>query len=258
MVRHAIVFAVAAAAALAARADPFLVPRAEFWPSLKVVAVAPIGLPKDLADPAVRRELQVEIERRLREAGLEVMGSEEVAAVTQATVKELGGPYDPMTGRLDAAKAATIDAEILGRLRAELHADALVEPAVVSRYARLTKPGEKSLAHRLLGDLGAERALEWDGVAELVEPHLAQELFVGKVARANVPALSLWVRVVGTAGKPLYENLAGIQLVTRIEGMKLVSVPSGELLRDHDKNAEAVRRALDPLFQEPAAPSSGK
>jgi hypothetical protein len=30
MVRHAVVFAVAAAVALAARADPFLVPRAEF------------------------------------------------------------------------------------------------------------------------------------------------------------------------------------------------------------------------------------
>lgn len=248
MSRHLAVFTAACSLALAASADPefllpgpFHVPREQFYPSLKVVAVAPLSLPRDLDDPGARRELQALIEGRLHDAGLEVVPARDVAVVAREVATASGGAYDRMTGKLDKAKAARIDEEVLRRLREELHADALLEPAVVRRYARLE-------GHRL----------EWDGVAEEGESHFWEELWVGHISGGHIPAVSLQVRLRGATGQPLYERFAGMKLMERVDGNQVVTVPRGDLLADHDVNIRAVHRALDELLVDPPTPSGAR
>src|SRR6185437_12214213 len=82
--------------------NPFLVPRESFYPGLKTIAIGPVVLPSDVEDPEpVRAWFSNSIAAKLKDAGFAVVPANEVASIMEARIKEAGGIFDPVTGKLD-------------------------------------------------------------------------------------------------------------------------------------------------------------
>jgi hypothetical protein len=212
--------------------DPFRLSRAEVGAALRVIALAPLEVPKDLenADVVKGRFLST-IEARLREAGIEVVPPWETGPVVAAALESRGGLYDPRTGALDVPKLRAARDEALGRLRAKfgrvdalLFTDLRVVPATVSADSA-------SWAH----------TTEWaatSGWKSLVNKH-----------SGVIRALALVVRVSGNQGADLYVDSGGVKLLQKVDlGGNLVPVPQAEALGDDLRNAGAVDLALRDLL----------
>ena len=215
--------------------NPFKVPRESFYPGLKTVALAPVHVPSDLADPEpVKTRFAALISEQLKAAGLAVVSPEEVSPILAAKTKEIGGIYDPETGRVDEAKSKALEAAVLREVRSKFGADALMSP-----FIRVVTA---SLSH----DTAA-----WDGTT--------QEAGQGGIWKAmlathsgSIPALTLTVWLSGGEGQPLYAKSGGIQVLGKVSLQGHIGqVPRNELFADEGRNAAAVRIALDQLLHAP-------
>lgn len=212
--------------------DPFKVPREQFIPGLKVVALAPMEAPNDLENAdAVKARFLATIEARLRDAGIAVIPPAEVGPILAATAEWRGGFFDPKTGQLDTAKLAGAREEALANVAAKFgRADAiLVSDIRVVRAA---------LVHD---------TAQWDGTSESVSTS-AWKIVLGVSHSGWVRALSLVVRLTGSKGNNLYVGSGGIRVLSKIGvGGSSVPVPQGDLFADEERNAKAVSLALDAL-----------
>lgn len=235
----------AAAAALAAgcattgkRYDPFKVPREQFYGSLKVVALAPVQAPSDLenADP-IKARFAATIAARLREAGLQVVGPEEIGPILEEVRKAHPGVFDPQTGKLDQEKAKAREKEELQRIR-EKHpqVDALLQAGIRVVQASLVRD-----------------VASWDGVTESAGTSGWKSFWVTHSGR--IPALSLIVWLTRADGTDLYANAGGLRVIARVDaGGKPVSIPHADLFADEQRNGQAVSLALGPLLSPKAEP----
>ena len=70
-----------------------------------------------------------------------------------------------------------------------------------------------------------------------------------RASSGRIPALSLSVWLTDIDGRALYHERGGIQLLGRVNiAGTLVDVPRSELFANNERNANAVRLALDPLL----------
>ncbi|HEX9444852.1 MAG TPA: hypothetical protein VGA73_12065, partial [Candidatus Binatia bacterium] len=130
-----------------------------------------------------------------------------------------------------------VRARTLRELNAKTKADALLDVALVMVKADFTA----NLA-------------EWDGMAEYVRPDGAWSVFSGPSFTGTSSALSLRVILSDLLDADLYEHLGGVQLLSKLYGMKFVDVPRIDLFVDRARNAHAVDAALNPLVGKTAPP----
>src|SRR4051812_41484566 len=98
--------AVCACASTQKPSNPFVVPRESFYPGLKTIALGPVRLPSDVRDPEpVRAWFSNSIAAKLKDAGFAVVPPSDVGPIIEVKIKEAGGIFDPVTGKVDEVKA---------------------------------------------------------------------------------------------------------------------------------------------------------
>ena len=221
--------------------NPFKIAEEEFHGKIRTIALAPIGVPGDLSEPdPVKAKFESLIEAKLREAGFSVVPSRESAEIFDKMNKQLGGIFDPVTGKRDETKLKTAQEHARRELGEKFKADAVLYPSIRSGLAKFSG-GHAS----------------WGGASEslaMTEGFFGQ-LQVGQL-RGTANALSLFVRIENIHGGDAYVNMGGIQLAVKISGGQFVPVPRGSLFVSQERNAAAVNTALGPLVRNPAPAGS--
>lgn len=226
--------------------DPFKIPRDEFYGKIKTIALAPVGVPDDLEDAEpVKATFASLVEAKLRAAGFAAVPAREYAALQKSMAEQVGGLFDPATGRRDEAKVRTIREYVVRELNTKFQADAVLYPSIRSVKATFTQSRAK-----------------WDGASEWLAPGgLGGVLFFANEHNSGtVGALSLIVVIRTVQGPDVYAHAGGIQVRSRLSGPKLsgvrdfVPVPRSELFVDEKRNAEAVDIALGSLVRTTAPP----
>lgn len=223
--------------------NPFLITQEEFYSKIKTIALAPVGVPRDLEDPdPVRAKFESLIEAKLREAGFSVVPSRDSAGLFETMNKQLGGMFDPVTGKRDETKFKTVREHFLREAQTKFKADAVLYPNIRTGPARFA---------------GAQAS--WDGTTESLA---VTEGFWGLLSVGNVQgttaALSLSVTIEDIHGVDAYLNWGGIQLISKVSYGKFVPVPRSQLFVDEKRNAAAVSIALGPLARNPAPAGDSK
>lgn len=212
--------------------NPFKVARESFYPGLKVVALAPVRVPGDLPDPEPVRELFASsITAKLKAAGLAVVPASETGPIIEAKRKEVGGVFDPTTGKLDEAKARVLSGVIGRELKARFNADALLTPTIGVVNAALVHDQAR-----------------WDGVTEQAGKGGFWKAFVATHS-GYIRALSLVVFLADPEGQLLYVKGGGIQVLGNVTaGGEVERRSRNELFADGERNENAVHIALDALL----------
>lgn len=163
---------------------------------------------------------------QLKAAGLTIVGPESTQALWLKVRDSIGGYYDPYTGRFIQEKYQTVWNATLTALRQTYHIDAWIRPGVHQAQAHFY--GSK---------------VKWDGVEEESGGSGGVVGFIFGTNYGTLPALSLQVLVVDTAGKFLYGAAGGIQLASNVHG----DLPPDSLLQDSARIRRAVHLAVDSL-----------
>jgi hypothetical protein len=224
----------AGCAATAPPYNPFRVSQEEFHGKIKRVALLPVRGGAALPEP-VRAKFDSLIEVKLREAGFSVVPARESGDIYDRMTKQLGGIFDPATGKRDESKSKTAIDYTRRELSTKFNIDAVLYPTILSVGARF-----------------AANLASWDGVAEsTIAPGSYGSALIG-----TITALSLAITIEDRAGAVVYVNRGGIQLLTKIqrEGLfqapKFVAVPPIELFANEERTVAAVNIALAPLVKQ--------
>jgi hypothetical protein len=141
---------------------------------------------------------------------------------------ELGGYFDPATGRIDREKYDRIEAAAARDVVTTHGADAFLRSRVTLESARWDNFGAR-----------------WCNVAQKVQPDLTtfMDMAAGVTERGDVPATCLRVRLDDARGTMLYGGEGGIELLaTSSDGTGLE--PIGAIFQNEERNAVAVEIAL--------------
>jgi hypothetical protein len=212
--------------------NPFKIPPEDIKAKVKVVALAPINFPTDIDDPEpVKAKFESLVTAKLQEGGFTVVSSAEYGAIWKQMTEQLGGFFDPMTGKRDEQKYKTVREHTLREVGSKTKADALLDFAVV---------GVKT-------NFAANRA-SWHGTTEYLVQGGALTAFLIGSSSGTVGALSLFVALSDINGVNMYTNAGGIQVLSKLSGRNFVTVPRHELFADEERNRQAVNIALNPLI----------
>ncbi len=204
--------------------SPFKVSQEQFFAKTKVIALIPTTVPYDLQDPEPAKvKFESMIERKLRDAGFLTIPSQEYSEIYKRMTDQRGGPHE-LTCR---------------ELCTKFKVDAFLYPSI----GVVTVEWVNGLA-------------TWWGTSELVEPVgqlLLKSLFIS--SSGTVPALVLSVTIKDINGADLYIDGGGIQVLSKISGIKkFVPVPRDELFANEERNSKAVDLALKELIKKPISP----
>lgn len=211
--------------------NPFKVPQEDLRKKTKVVAMAPVTAPPDLESPEpVKAKFESFIEAQIREAGFTIVPSREYETIWKRMTEQLGGYFDPITGKRDESKFKTVRSHTLRELAGKFKADAVLHPSILAVRANF-----------------AAGYAAWHGTTEsLMGSGLAAVFFAGS-SHGTVGALSLIVVLEDVHGVDMYVNGGGIQILAKLSGQSFVPVPRRELFANEERNLAAVTIALAPL-----------
>jgi hypothetical protein len=225
--------------------EPFKIGREEFFARVKVIALAPVSIPEGLENAEqVKGKYEELIARTLRGRGFIVVPSSEFDKVYKKTIEQMGGVYDPMTGKFDNVKGKAVGSHVFRELQRVAHSDAVLIPKVVV----LTVRHFNGLA-------------KWDGVTESIgggqisgtlDWFWATSRYSG--VSGSMSALSLVVFIDDMNAVTMYENAGGIQLLGKYSGNEFEPFPQAEILSSEDRYRTSTELALGALINktEPA------
>lgn len=223
--------------------NPFKVAQDEIYAKAKTVALAPVLVPVDIADPEpVRAKFESILEAKLREAGFLVVPPKEAGGIWKQMTEQVGGIFDPLTGKRDEARFKTVREHTLRELRTKFKADAVLHPSIVpvrAKWEGMTASWD-----------GTEESIRSLG-AVIIEALPYALLGIGVTREGTVGALSLGVVIEDIHGVDMYINRGGIQLLAKFSGGNFVGVPRHELFANEERNVAAVNIALGPLVTKP-------
>ena len=215
--------------------DPFKTPRQDFYTKIKTVALAPVsGVSEDLENrEQVVAKFEEYINNKLRQAGFSVVASDEYAKIWKRMTEQVGGYFDPVTGKKDEAKLKSALEHTRRELATSVNADAVLFPHFVAVKANF-----------------AGGRVSWDGTWEsvLTKKKGWKKFFdTSASSYGTVGALSLAITIENIHGTVLYFNRGGVKSLLKISSGQFVEVPPSQVLDDEWRNASAVKIALDPL-----------
>jgi hypothetical protein len=236
--------------AVAADQDPrFHIAKAQLLPRLNVIGVEPTIVRGDVADAeTAAARVDQEVAEWLALAGYTVVPATAMRPIEERARAALGGLYDPMTGQLDAERAAAFREFVRAEYALGHPVDALVRATVVQRQVRLVNG----------------RA-DWDGVSEnATGESTLVGLIIGAGDDGDAPALSLDVTLIDAGGQLAYASAGGLQLLSYVRRSKLrPEFEHGRLdpkfiMTDPLRERRAVAIALDALTRTPDSPARAK
>lgn len=211
----------------------------EIAQKIKIIALLEIQIPSDIGrQEEVRADFESEITQELQEGGFKVIPSREWRSVYDRMVADIGGIFDPTTGKADEKKSELLRNLVFREMIAKHAVDAFCRPSL--KIAKARWAGNKA---------------QWHGTSESTT---GQEGFWASMDMSNVygtvGALSLEIVIFGADGNIFYDHFGGIQLLSRLErdgafgGREFKAVAAHQLLSDSTRNRNAVRIALGPLL----------
>ena len=208
---------------------PASIPSAQIKQQVMTVALKPVDASAHPYESLVKARYEKQLSDRLAKLGFHVIAPSIYARAADAAASEVGGVYDPITGKPVPEKAKAAQ-QALGRLLRETHAvDAIVS-------AEFTRVGASY-------DIQGYAA--WDGTSQSVFATAAG--WNGKPYTGTQSALSLLVRLEDVSGQHLYSKRGGIELTALFINGDFDRLPPEKLLLDGGKMAHAVEVALSGL-----------
>lgn len=213
------------------RTSPFKVSKEEIRNRVKVVAVAPLPVEDELPnDSQAREEFATLLITELNNLGFQTVPPAEYEQIFNRLRDEVGGFFDPITGKADKDKYKKVQDLCRRELATKSHADAIL-------YSSL-----ETFSVRFANDFAA-----WDGTKESVTDASWVWRALGGTHYGNVTALSVCVALTDTEGNRLYGKCGGVQLLAKTSGGSFSKIPESKVLTDSVRNANAVRYTLEPL-----------
>lgn len=212
--------------------NPFKVDQEEFFRTAKTVALLPVLVPTDIADSEpVKEKFETLLLVKLRQAGFTVVPSKEWSGIWKRMTEEMGGYFDPITGKSDDAKLKAVREHAFRELSTKFNPDVLLYPRIVVTNAKW--------------DQGTAT---WDGVTEQVQPTGDRLMLalIGMKRYGTVPALSFVVSIEDPTGRSLYVNSHGLQVLAKVDGKDFRPVPRDTLFEEL-RNLAAIDAVLAPL-----------
>ncbi len=207
--------------------DRFLVEEERFYGQVRTIALGPLKAPPDLETRDRAQQIFAEeLTSALRSRGFQVVGPEIPGEIWDRLINQVGGIYDPVSGRLDEERFEAVRGHFLSELAgrhdvdAVLHSQLAVVPAKF--YGQIAKW------------CGAEQDIMgfWDAMA------------VGGTVSGTTGALCLRIVIEDMKGTDMYVGEGGIEVLADFQGAKLADVSHGALFKDPERNANAVELAL--------------
>jgi hypothetical protein len=206
-------------------------PADEFRKNVKILAVAPLGVPEGLADPALlMTEFSSAIDDELQKYGYSVVRPQRYETIWKKLSEQSDDFRDPVTHERDDVEMTKAMLQTLEQLDADFELDGVVFPSIVLVKAEF-----------------AAGTAVWDGVEQKIETGGAMTSFLSGAQRGEIGALSLSVCIRGKDGEPIFLNAGGIEVLSKMDGKEFVSVPRQSLFSDTERNRRAVTTALKPL-----------
>jgi hypothetical protein len=217
--------------------NPFRTDSKDLYNRVKTVAIAPVRIQCCVEDSkALQAQFGQWIAEKLKEAGFAVVEAGVYEAAWTQFGEEVGGFFDPVTGKKDEEKFKEARKKTIAELKAKQGAQGMLWPAIEVVEVGFYGP-----------------VADWHGISESLSA-------TGKgipVGRGTVGALSLYVYLEDMEGGRLYSNAGGIQLLGKFDSRgRSVAVPEDELLTSEGRNRKAVDIAMEWLAKKTLPPGA--
>lgn len=212
--------------------NPFKVEQDEFFKTAKIVALGPVFVPADITDTdEAKTKFESAITAKLTQAGFSVIPSKEYSAIWKRMTEEIGGYFDPVSGKRDEAKFKAVREHSRREVSTKFNVDTLLFPRI-----QIVKAEWK------------DAYATWDGTTESVQSKgdIFMQALLFQSRSGTVPALSLVVFIEDLNGRSLYAHAHGLQVLTKFTGGEFVAVPQQELFQEQ-RNLAAIDAVLKPL-----------
>ncbi|HEY2676208.1 MAG TPA: hypothetical protein VGI65_04510 [Steroidobacteraceae bacterium] len=230
--------------------SPLLVPREQILSSIHRVVLGPLLTNGFTPSAELATNYRAQIHERLAKLGWDVVDSAQLHAAFGAAVRQVGGFYDPMTGKVDPDRLRSSMQAALKALSLPSPPDGIVVMGLV-----------KTTATQKYGNAA------WDG-AEQNALNLGPAIHHGKLfggtedgtaGESRISASSLYFLLRDANGTVLYESRGGIQLLQQLSLTALRSyrtinyqqnfadLAPTELFKDPERNAGALDIVLREL-----------
>lgn len=222
--------------------DPFLGKDFPFTDTSHVVALSPLQVQTNNPNAILAKQtIEAMIEQALRERGFKVIPVTETQPIQTKLLEQVGGLYDPNTGSPDKGKIEAYELHYREQLASQFASEMVVLP--VLRTVRVSFTQNIANWHGV-----GERMVEGRGLSAILVPQM----------NGTAPALSLLISLEDMTGTPLYAGWGGIQMLNKIAGTQLYSIPETQILADQTLNSNAVVIALTPLLEKIDAAGTGQ
>jgi hypothetical protein len=234
--------------------SPLLVPREQILSSIHTVVLGPL-LTNGFAPPAeVAARYRSLVHERLAKLGWEVVDSDQLNTAFAAAVKQVGGLYDPLTGKVDPDRLRSLTQAAIKALSLAAPPDgiaivALVKTSAIQKYGNVDWDGTQQSALTL--GPAINRTTLFGGTEN------------GTAGEGGIYALSLQIVLRDTSGTVLYEARGGIQLLQQLSikaarsGLTTnflqdyTTLAPSELFNGPDRDVHAVDVAMHELVMSP-------
>jgi hypothetical protein len=210
--------------------DPFRVPRSELRERIRTIAIMPLssGDP-ELEHERVAGEVEPLLRQRLEAAGFRVVDVAEVRSILDQASVDVGGLFDPHTGRVIEDRYEPVRSALYRELGRRYQADAVL-------YARV-EPVELFLTNGKVSYCGLEDdPVYWPG-----------KLGVFSGTTTTVVALCLSASLRDMEGRDLYGIRHGLETVETYHEQTRAFRPGSDRLRDRARLADAVEKTVGPI-----------
>src|SRR5581483_11488989 len=211
--------------------DPFRAPRDEIRAVSTIALVSAVLIPSPNRD-ALLASIESLATAKLVAAGFTVLPTGETERLGQRAVDQIGGYFDPKTGKPDPAKQKAVFEFVRRELRASHHADAMLFCDLGSTIAKF----QRGIAY-------------WNGMSEDVSSGGFWNNLAASDWNGNVAAASVYASLQDLEGRVLYYDAGGIEILSHISDGQFVDVPENERLTHPERIVRAVDIALGPLVQ---------
>jgi len=215
------------------KANPFTVSKEDILSRVKTVAVAPLRMDDEIPNATqAKQDYDALIVSELNSVGFQTVPSTDYEQTFNRLRDEVGGFFDPNTGKADKEKFKKVQELCRRELATKFHADAVLYPTM-----------------EVYSISFARDWAVWCGTKESAsDASWLEQAFVGTHS-GTIPALTLCIGLYDIDGNKMYSRCAGVQLLDKVRGFGFRKVPDERILTDAQRNANAVTFAFGPLHE---------
>jgi hypothetical protein len=210
--------------------NPFKIPDSELRGRVRTIAIAPLLANANLVDREyARAQIEPLVGERLRAGGFQVVASAEMERLWRRAADDVGGIFDPVSGKMNKERFEAVQVAVYRDLRTERGTDAVLYVSISAVDLYLT--GRKV---DYCGTQGDE--VYWPGPA------------IGLTDRTTVVyALCLNVDLEDMERRSIYSIRHGLETVETYFLQTRAVRPMDQRLRNRERLVQAVEATLGPL-----------